>query len=91
MLTQGQLRLYFPAAVEQCQPFRAQHPFMAIGDHKIGHAGAGVKGQGAQDLDGIHTEQDAPLTAGLANGGHVHQQTAAVLHRRQGHQPGGGG
>ena len=72
MLTQNQLILHRAAAIEQGKPFRAEHPFVAVGHHKICVYLLCRERQRAENLDGVHTEEYAPGTAGGADGSHVH-------------------
>ena len=88
MLAQNQLILHRAAAIEQGEPFRAEHPFVAVGHHKIRVYLLCRERQRAENLDGIHTEEYAPGTAGGADGGHVHEQPRAVLDSGERHQAG---
>ena len=67
-------------AIEQGQPFRAQHPLVSVGHNEIGLAGLDVERFYAQTLNGIHTKCYAMLPAGGAYRGEVQSQPGGVLY-----------
>ena len=87
-LPQPQALAHRRPAVEQRQALRAEHPFMAVGNHEIRVHLAAVETHRAQALDRVHAEQHAAVPAGAADRRQVQADTAAVLHRGQRYQTG---
>ena len=63
VLSHGQLLAQNRPAVEHRQTLWAKHPFMAVGNDKIGVIGGKVKGHRAQALNRIDTKQDPSVTS----------------------------
>lgn len=75
-------------AIEDAQPFGAEHPLVPIGHGEGTIVGLYVEGQGAELLDRVDAEQHAAAATSRADALQVKAQAAGVLHRADRQQAG---
>ncbi len=75
-------------AIEDAQPFGAEHPLVPIGHGEGTIVGLYVEGQGAELLDRVDAEQHPAAATSRADALQVKAQAAGVLHRADRQQAG---